>query len=151
MVGWAQLSSCVSFVCWKGSAFDAVITRSAFPRSWSLFFRTAYKAWVSMCIGILNKWLSIHCLKHLDELSETMKMCSLTIEVQRNYYVQRRLHGCSVMFSIIPNGGLPEINLTEKSGFRTFSRGSSESSRRALLVFRNTIPNHSRNMLGWSS
>ena len=61
-------------------------------------------------------------------------MCSLTIEVQSNYYVQRGPHGCAVMFSFIPIWGLREMNLTEKSAFRTFSRGSSESWRRALLV-----------------
>ena len=87
-----------------------------------------------MCIGILAKGLSIQCLKHVDEFSEIMKMCSLTIEVQSNYYVQRGPHGCAVMFSFIPIQGLREINLKEKSDFRTFSRGSSESLRRALLV-----------------
>ena len=61
-------------------------------------------------------------------------MCSLTIHVQSNYYVQRRPDGCAVMFSFIPIWGLPEINLTEKSDSKTFSRGSSESWRRALLV-----------------
>ena len=61
-------------------------------------------------------------------------MCSLTIEVQSNDYVQRGPHGCAVTFSFIPVWGLPEINLTEKSDSIKFSRGSSESWRRALLV-----------------
>ena len=67
-----------------------------------------------MCIGILAKWLSIQCLKHLDGFSEIMKMCSLTVEVQSNYYLQRGPHGCAVMFSFIPIWGLREMYLTKK-------------------------------------
>ena len=117
-----------------GSDFNAVKIHSVFIQSWSHFFRTASNTWVSMCIGILAKWLSIQCLKHIDEFSDIMKMCSWTVEVQSNYYVQRGPRGCAAMFSFIPILELREINLTEKSAFRTFSRGSSESLRRALLV-----------------
>jgi hypothetical protein len=61
-------------------------------------------------------------------------MCSWTVEVQSNYYMQSGPRGGAVMFAFIPIWELREINLTEKSDFRTFSRGSSESLRRALLV-----------------
>ena len=87
-----------------------------------------------MYIDILAKWHSIQCLKHIDEFSEIMKMCSLTIEYLSNHHVQRGSHGCAVIFPIIPVWGLREINLTEQGDYRTFSRGSSESWRRALLV-----------------
>ena len=49
--------------------------------------------------------------------------------------MQRGPYGCAVIFSFIPIRGLREINLPVNSDFRTFSRGSSESWRRALLVF----------------
>ena len=84
--------------------------------------------------------VAVSGLKHIDEFSDIMKMCSWTVEVQSNYYVQRGPRGCAAMFSFIPILELREINLTEKSAFRTFSRGSSESLRRALLVAMN---NHS--------
>ena len=61
-------------------------------------------------------------------------MSSLTIEVQSNYYVQIGPNGCAAMYPFIPIRGLREMNVTEKSDFRTFSRGSNESWRRALLV-----------------
>ena len=57
-----------------------------------------------MGIGILTKWLSLQCLKHIDELSEIMKMCSLTIEVQSNYCTQRGPYGCAVMFDLFQFG-----------------------------------------------
>jgi hypothetical protein len=89
-----------------------------------------------MCIGILTKCLSIQCLKQIDELSEIMKMCSWTIELSSNYYMQRGPHGGAMMFSFIPIWRLRETNLTVKSDSRTLSRGSSESWRRALLVIK---------------
>ena len=57
-----------------------------------------------MGIGILIKCLSLQCLKHMDELSEIMKMCSLTIEVQSNYCMQRGPYGCAVMFDLFQFG-----------------------------------------------
>ena len=62
-------------------------------------------------------------------------MCSLTTEVQSNYYVQRRRDGCAMMISIIPNWGLSEMNLTEKViSARSVEGQASRGDARYLLI-----------------
>ena len=74
--------------CRIGEVSEMPSNFTSFIRSWSLLL-TASNEWVSMCIGILTRWVFIQCLKLLDEFS---KMCSWMNEVHSNYSRQREAH-----------------------------------------------------------
>jgi hypothetical protein len=89
---------------------------------------------LSMYMVILTRSLSIQSLKQSDQFSKIIKMWFWTNEVHSNKYRQGGPRECSVIFSSILIAWLGETNLILESEFTTYSRGSSESPRRALLL-----------------
>jgi hypothetical protein len=83
---WSCLIKCSAGMRhWMMSEFWGNVVRIHYIHSTQKSFLEQLWMNVSMCIDILTRWLSIQSLKHLDEFSKIIQMCSWTIEVQSNY------------------------------------------------------------------